>query len=62
MSNPTSVKEGARLINGGRKAALEETLMRLNVLLKVESFSADKKLEKFKEMLEDDIRRLDEYS
>jgi hypothetical protein len=58
MIKPVSDSEGIRLINGGRKAALEETLMRLKALLKVDSFSADKKLEKFQEMLEADIRRL----
>ena len=50
--------EGYRLINGGRKAALEETLMRIKALEKVEGYSDAKKLEKLKEFLEDDIRRL----
>ena len=56
LSFGNNTAEGTRLIKGGRKAALEETLTRLKALKKVESFSDSKKLQKLKELLEQDIR------
>ena len=46
------------LIHGGRKASLEEILVRLNKLLEIESFTDAQKLEKLKEAIERDLRSL----